>query len=155
MNIYDLKMDSITGDAVAFSDFRGKALLIVNVASQCGLTPHYAGLQALHQTGKVTVLGFPCNQFGAQEPGTDAEICEFATSTYKADFPMFSKIDVNGKDTCALYEWLKRQQADADGSTNVKWNFAKFLISGEGQVLKRFEPQTTPEEIGEQLDTLL
>ena len=102
----------------------------------------------------MTVLGFPCNQFGAQEPGTDEEILEFARSRFNASFPMFSKIDVNGDGACELYQWLKSEQADPDGNADIKWNFTKFLVK-DGKVVARFEPMVTPEEIGAQLDTLL
>ena len=149
--LYELKMDSITGESIALSDFRDQALLIVNLASQWGLTPQYAGLRTLHDQGAVKVLGFPCNQFGAQEPGTNAEILEFAKSNYDANFSMFSKIEVNGENACKLYQWLKLEKADTEGKTDISWNFTKFLIGKDGSVIARFEPQTTPEEIGVQL----
>ncbi|MCB1692202.1 MAG: glutathione peroxidase [Pseudomonadales bacterium] len=155
MNLYDLEMESITGDMVSFSDYQGKPLLIVNVASKCGLTPQYAGLKSLHENGPVTVLGFPCNQFGGQEPGTNEEVCEFAKAKFGAEFPMFSKIEVNGDGTCDLYKWLKGEQPNEDGSSDIQWNFTKFLIGPDGKVLKRFGPRTTPEEIEEALGEFL
>lgn len=155
MNLYELTMESITGERISFAEYRDAALLIVNLASQCGLTPQYAGLRALHETGRVTVLGFPCNQFGAQEPGTNAEILEFARSRYEVDFPIFAKIEVNGEGACDLYAWLKTEQPNDDGSTDIPWNFTKFLINRAGKVAKRFGPRTTPEEISAELDTHL
>ena len=148
--LYDMEMDGITGESVSLSEYRDQALLIVNLASQCGLTPQYAGLCALQESGQVTVLGFPCNQFGAQDPGTNEEICEFAKSKYDANFPMFAKIEVNGDGACDLYNWLKSEKPG-----DIGWNFTKFLVGKDGQVLERFEPQVTPEEIGEQLGSLL
>lgn len=109
----------------------------------------------MHEQGAVQVLGFPCNQFGAQEPGTNAEILEFSRSNYGANFPMFSKIEVNGENACELYQWLKSEKADAEGKTDISWNFTKFLIGKDGSVVERFEPQTKPEEIDAQLSNLL
>ena len=153
-HMYDLTMSSITGSPVALGDFRDQVLLIVNVASACGLTPQYAGLRTLHEDRKdqgFSVLAFPCNQFGAQEPGTDAEILEFATSKYDATFPMFSKIEVNGDGACELYAWLREQSGGAD----ITWNFEKFLIGRDGTVVERFGPMVTPEEIAPKVDALL
>ena len=109
----------------------------------------------MHESGRVTVLGFPCNQFGAQEPGTNAEILEFAQSKYNANFPMFAKIEVNGDGACDLYQWLKAEQPNDDGTPDIPWNFTKFLIDREGRVVKRFGPRTTPEEVDAELDTHL
>jgi len=109
----------------------------------------------LHDSGQVTVLGFPCNQFGGQEPGTNAEILEFATSKYQANFPMFAKIEVNGDGACELYQWLKAAQPDDEGNADIPWNFTKFLVNGKGDVVKRFGPRTTPEEVAEQLSNYL
>jgi glutathione peroxidase len=115
-------------------------------------TPQYAGLRTLHeQHDGLTVMGFPCNQFGAQEPGTDAEILEFATSNYQVNFPLFSKIEVNGEGACQLYQMLTAAQPDDDGKHEIAWNFTKFLVDGEGDILARFSPKITPEEIGETL----
>ena len=122
------------------------------------MTRQYAGLRALQENRSdipLTILGFPCNQFGAQEPGTNDEILEFATSKYDVNFPMFSKIEVNGHNACELYRYLKSAQANADGSEDVTWNFTKFLVNKKGEVVKRFDPKTSPEDIAAQLDALL
>ncbi len=120
------------------------------------MTPQYAGLRTLHADNDgLNVLAFPCNQFGNQEPGTNAEIAEFARSTYDVDFPMFAKIDVNGDDAAPLYQWLRAQAADEEGNADIGWNFTKFLVSGQGEVLKRFGPMVTPEEIAAELPSLL
>ena len=153
--LYELEMQSIEGELVPFSKFRGQNLLIVNLASHCGLTSQYEGLCELHKQGVVHILGFPCNQFGNQEPGTDADILEFAKSKYNSNFPIFSKIEVNGEKTCKLYQWLKSEKADAGGNSDISWNFTKFLVSKDGQVLARFDPATTPDEIRMKLDDFL
>lgn len=143
------KMAGIDGEEVDFAQFAGKRCLIVNVASQCGLTPQYEGLQQLQNDmgdDNFVVLGFPCNQFGAQEPGSDASICEFAQSRYNVTFPMFSKVEVNGPGTCALYEWLKESEPG-----DIGWNFTKFLVDGQGDVVERFNPQVRPEDIAAKL----
>ncbi len=122
------------------------------------MTPQYAGLRTLYHDLKergFTILGFPCNQFGAQEPGSDAEILEFVRSNYAVDFPMFSKIDVNGDNACELYRWLKSQQSDEEGNADIAWNFTKFLVDRSGQVTARFAPKTTPEDIAHVLEPLL
>ncbi len=122
------------------------------------MTPQYAGLRTLHESNKnngFSVLGFPCNQFAAQEPGTNAEILEFAQSKYDVTFPMFAKIEVNGDGACDLYKYLKDAQADEEGKADIAWNFTKFLVDGTGSVIARFGPQTTPEEIGQQLPSHL
>lgn len=119
------------------------------------MTPQYAGLRTLHDSGKAVVLGFPCNQFGAQEPGTNAEILEFAQSKYGASFPLFSKIEVNGDNAAELFEILKATAPNPDGSTEIPWNFTKFLVNPKGEVVKRFDPKTTPEQIAAQLDDLV
>lgn len=140
-SIHDFQMKSISGDTVSLSDYEGKVLLVVNVASRCGFTPQYEGLQALHEKYKdkgVVVMGFPANNFGAQEPGTDAEIKTFCSRTYGVDFPMFSKISVKGADKHPLYQFLT-----ADGE-EVPWNFTKFLIGKDGKVIRRFEPDVEP-----------
>ena len=158
MGFHDLTMRNIEGDDVSFSDFKGQHCLIVNVASECGMTPQYEGLVSLHnsnQERQVTVLGFPCNQFGAQEPGSDAEICEFAKSTYQATFPLFSKVEVNGDGACALYQWLKSEKPHPNGKPDIAWNFTKFLVDANGSVVERFEPGVTPEEIGAKLAELI
>ena len=151
---YNLSMDSIEGQAVSFDQYKDTTCLIVNVASRWGLTPQYAGLRTLHNDHAdkgFAVLAFPCNQFGAQEPGSDAEVLEFATSKYDVNFPMFSKIEVNGDGACELYKWLKTSAPEADGKEDIPWNFTKFLVSKSGEVIARIGPQTTPEEIAAML----
>lgn len=152
--LHDFEMTSITGDQVPLSTYADQLCLVVNVASACGLTPQYEGLVELHEgNDDLTVLAFPCNQFAGQEPGSDDEICEFATTKYGATFPMFSKIDVNGEGTAPLYEWLKAEQPGEGDTADIAWNFEKFLVDGAGNVVARFNPMVTPVEIGEQLDS--
>lgn len=148
-------MSSIEGKSVDFSQYKDEALLIVNLASQWGLTPQYTGLCALQESKKVTVLGFPCNQFGAQEPGSNEEILEFAKTKYNVNFPMFAKLEVNGDNAAPLYQWLKSEQPDEDGNEDIPWNFTKFLVDSDGRVIKRFHPKTSPEDIGAALADLL
>jgi glutathione peroxidase len=149
MTLYDAKINTLEGGPADLSEFEGKALLVVNVASKCGLTPQYEGLQKLHEQYAdrgFEVLGFPCNQFMGQEPGTAEEIREFCDSTYHVTFPLFEKIDVNGDQQHPIYAELE-QQADADGEAgDVKWNFEKFLVAPDGKVVGRFRPQVTPED---------
>jgi glutathione peroxidase len=151
MGIYDVDVRTIDGQDTTLAEHKGKTLLIVNVASKCGLTPQYAGLEQLHETYAdkgFSVLGFPCNQFGGQEPGTEGEIAEFCSTTYGVSFPMFSKLDVNGDGRHALYEELT-QKEDAEGKAgDVLWNFEKFLVSPEGEIVARFRPLVTPEDAG-------
>jgi len=145
--LYDFSMRTIDGAQQRLSDYRGKTLLVVNVASKCGLTPHYRGLQQIYEEYRehgFEVLGFPCNQFGAQEPGSDAEVKQFCATRYSVTFPLFSKIEVNGAGRAPLYEWLTSQPTQPDGSGDVAWNFAKFLIGKDGRVRARFSPQTEP-----------
>lgn len=154
MSFHAITVRTIDGHDTTMADFRGRAVLIVNVASQCGLTPQYSGLQALHTrlSGRgFAVLGFPCNQFGAQEPGSEAQIKQFCESRFQVDFPMFAKIDVNGPNTHPLYQWLKTQSGGGD----IGWNFAKFLVDGNGALVKRFAPTDTPESIGSAIEALL
>jgi glutathione peroxidase len=146
-SIYDFTVKTIDGKEQSLGDYRGKALLVVNVASRCGLTPQYAALQALHAEYapcRFAVLGFPCNQFAGQEPGSDADVKAFCSTSYGVTFPMYSKIDVNGKGRAPLYTWLTAQATKPDGPGDIKWNFAKFLVDRSGQVAARFEPRTTP-----------
>jgi glutathione peroxidase len=149
MSIYDQQINTLEGEAADLSRYRGKALLVVNVASKCGLTPQYEGLEKLHEhyaERGFEVLGFPCNQFMGQEPGTADEIREFCSTTYGVAFPIFEKIDVNGANRHPLYAELE-ETADADGEAgDVKWNFEKFLVSPGGDVVGRFRPQVTPED---------
>jgi glutathione peroxidase len=147
MTLYDFTTNTIDGQARGLSDYRGKAVLVVNVASRCGLTPHYAGLQKLYEglaPRGLEVLGFPCNQFGAQEPGTDAEVKTFCTTRYGVTFPMFSKIEVNGSGQHPLYRWLTGENTAPEGSGDVKWNFTKFVIDRSGRLVSRFDPRTEP-----------
>jgi glutathione peroxidase len=148
MSIYDQKINTLEGEPADLSQYKGKALLVVNVASKCGLTPQYEGLEKLHETYAARgfeVLGFPCNQFMGQEPGTAEEIRDFCDTSYKVQFPIFEKIDVNGEQQHPIFAELE-QQADADGEAgDVKWNFEKFLITRDGSV-QRFRPQVTPED---------
>ena len=156
MSIHDLEMTSITGEMISFSDYRDQVLLIVNLASQWGLTPQYAGLCTLQsEHDNLKILGFPCNQFGAQEPGTDEEILEFATSKYNANFQLFSKVEVNGDDACEIYNLLKAAKANPDGNPDIGWNFTKFLIDKEGNPVKRFAPITKPEKMEASIKKLL
>ena len=149
MSLYDLPLKTLSGEDASLADHKGKALLLVNVASKCGLTPQYEGLEALHERYAdrgFSVLGFPCNQFFGQEPGTNEEIAEFCSTTYGVTFPLFDKIDVNGPDRHPLYAELT-EKADAEGTAgDVTWNFEKFLVSPEGEVVARFRPQVTPED---------
>jgi glutathione peroxidase len=148
MSIYDVKVSSLDGKPTDLSSFQGKALLIVNVASQCGLTPQYAGLQQLHEeygSRGFEVLGFPCNQFGAQEPGTPEEIATFCETKYGVEFPLFEKIEVNGDGRHPLYQQLT-EVADAEGASgDIRWNFEKFLVSADGEIVARFGPMIEPD----------
>jgi glutathione peroxidase len=143
---------------VSLGDWAGKVLLIVNTASKCGFTPQYAGLEALQKSYAdrgFSVLGFPCNQFGAQEPGDEAEIANFCKLTYDVDFPMFAKVDVNGDTAHPLWRDLKKAAPGLLGSEGIKWNFTKFLIDRNGQVVDRFAPTTKPEELSGAIEKLL
>ena len=147
-SFHEFQVRTNEGSERSLSEYRGKVCLVVNVASKCGLTPHYEGLQRLHERyGErgLEVLAFPCNQFAGQEPGTDEEIREFCTTGYGVTFPLFGKIDVNGDARSPLYAWLTAQDTKPDGPGDVKWNFAKFLVDGDGNAIARFEPQTEPE----------
>ena len=157
-SLYDFSATTPDGQQLSLSVYRGKVVLIVNVASQCGFTPQYEGLQRLYATYRdagLVVLGFPCNQFGRQEPGTEAEICEFASARYGVTFPMFAKVEVNGPETVPLYAWLKLQARGLLGSRTIKWNFTKFLADRSGQLVGRFAPNTTPEQLEEYILPLL
>jgi len=157
-SIYDYSVDDIHGKAVSLSRYKGKVLLIVNVASKCGFTPQYKGLEALYQRlhGKgLEVLGFPCNQFGAQEPGTEAEIESFCELNYGVTFPMFAKVDVNGDQAAPLYQYLKSAKPGLLGTEAIKWNFTKFLVDRKGEVVARYAPNDTPESIAKDVEALL
>jgi len=155
---YDFSAKSIDGREVSLIDFKGQALLIVNVASECGFTPQYEGLEALYAKLKpkgFSVLGFPCNQFGAQEPGDEASIANFCKTHFGVDFPMFAKIEVNGAHAHPLYEYLKSAVPGVLGSEAIKWNFTKFLVDKKGEVVARYAPTTTPAAIEKDIEKLL
>ncbi|GAB3783669.1 glutathione peroxidase [Dyella agri] len=157
-DIYDFSARDIDGNERPLSEWRGKTLLVVNVASKCGFTPQYAGLEQLWRNGRdrgLMVLGFPCDQFGHQEPGDEAEIRNFCSTSYDVSFPMFAKIEVNGEQAHPLYRWLKHEGKGILGSEAIKWNFTKFLVDAHGHVVKRYAPTDTPEKIGKELDRLL
>jgi glutathione peroxidase len=146
--LHDVTAKSIDGQARALRDYAGKVVLVVNVASACGLTPHYAGLEALHRkygARGLVVLGFPCNQFGAQEPGTEQEIQTFCQSKYDVTFPLFAKVDVNGDRRAPVFEYLATQASAPDGAGDVTWNFAKFVVDRNGKLVARFSPVTKPD----------
>ena len=157
-NVYDFSAKTIDGREISMKDFEGKVLLIVNTASKCGFTPQYAGLEALHKKygpSGFEVLGFPCNQFGAQEPGDASEIANFCKLTYDVDFPLFARIDVNGPTAHPLFQMLKAQAPGLFGSEAIKWNFTKFLVDKHGRVQERYAPATKPEALGSQIESLL
>jgi glutathione peroxidase len=150
MSLHEIIARRLDGSERDLTEFRGQVLLIVNVASRCGFTPQYTGLQALYEEYRLrgfAVLGFPCNQFGAQEPGDAAEIGAFCSSNYNVTFPMFARIEVNGTDAHPLYRLLKSARPGVLGTEAIKWNFTKFLVDRKGQVLKRFAPKDTPAEL--------
>lgn len=157
-NIYDFSAKIIDGAETPLSDYRGKILLIVNTASKCGFTPQYEGLEKLYEDYAdrgLAVLGFPCNQFGKQEPGDEAEIRNFCSFSYDVRFPLFAKIDVNGDNAHPLYRYLKKQQKGLLGSEGIKWNFTKFLVDRDGNVVDRFAPTTKPEALRPAIEALL
>ena len=156
--IYNFTAKSLRGKDVSLSEFRGKPLLIVNTASKCGFTPQYEGLEKLykeHQARGLVVLGFPCNQFGAQEPGGEAEISAFCQVNYGVTFPMFAKIEVNGQGAHPLYDYLKSEKPGVLGTKNIKWNFTKFLVDRAGKVVGRFAPMTKPEAMEQAIARVL
>jgi len=157
-SLYDLSVDDIKGKPVKLSKYKGKVLLIVNTASECGFTPQYKGLEALYEKfhGKgLEVLGFPCNQFGAQEPGDEKAIEQFCELNYGVTFPMFAKVDVNGDDASPLFKHLKSAKKGILGSEAIKWNFTKFLVDRDGNVVERYAPKTEPKELENDVRTLL
>jgi len=157
-SVHDFTVTDIWGDAVPLTRFKGEVLLIVNVASQCGFTPQYKGLEALHEKYHdrgFAVLGFPCNQFGGQEPGSEKEIAQFCETNYGVTFPLFAKVDVNGDKADPLYRHLKNEKKGLLGTEAIKWNFTKFLVDRDGNVLKRYAPNDTPESIGPDLEKAL
>ncbi len=156
-SIYDFNVTTLEGESITLSDYRSKVLLIVNTASKCGFTPQYEGLETLYQKYKdqgLVILGFPCNQFGSQEPGTSKEIATFCQVNYGVTFPMFEKIEVNGKNTHPLYKFLKSEQSGILWTQKIKWNFTKFLVNKEGKVIERFSPTTRPAELEEKIKSL-
>lgn len=158
MSLYDISARTIDGQPQSLSEYRGKTLLIVNVASQCGYTPQYAGLEALYREFKdrgLAVLGFPCNQFGSQEPGNEADISSFCSTTYNVTFPMFAKVEVNGPAAHPLFRLLKSKRKGLLGTESIKWNFTKFLVDRDGNVVRRYAPGDTPETIRADLVALL
>lgn len=154
---YTFSAESLAGEPVSLADYRDKLVLVVNTASQCGFTPQYAGLETLYQTYKdqgLMVLGFPCNQFGGQEPGDAAEIANTCQLNYGVTFPMFAKVDVNGADAHPLFKWLVDAAPGLLGNA-IKWNFTKFLINRQGEAIKRFAPITKPEALADEIQALL
>jgi glutathione peroxidase len=158
MPITDFDAKALDGRAAPLSERKGEVLLLVNVASKCGLTPQYEGLEALqkqfHDRG-FNVLGFPCNQFGGQEPGSSEEIAGFCITNFGVDFPMYAKIDVNGPDADPLYKWLKGEKPGVLGTEAIKWNFTKFLVGRDGEVIERFAPTTEPKDIARAIEKAL
>lgn len=155
---YDFSATTLDGDEQSLKSYKGKALLIVNVASKCGFTPQYEGLEAMYRRHKdegLVVLGFPCDQFGHQEPGDADEIRQFCSLNYDVSFPMFAKIDVNGDKAHPLYKWLKSEKSGFLGTEMVKWNFTKFLVDRDGNVVKRYGPQDAPDKIEKELGSVL
>lgn len=156
-SLSDFSATQLGGGDISMSTFAGKLVLIVNVASKCGLTPQYEGLEKLHEElgpKGLVVIGFPCNQFGEQEPGSDAEIADFCTSTYGVKFPMMGKIAVNGPDADPLYKWLKAETPGSDDA-DIEWNFAKFLIGRDGKPVRRFASKTEPADLRPDIEALL
>ncbi len=156
--VYDFEAEQMGGKAVALNQFQGKAMLIVNTASACGFTPQFAGLEELHKTygpQGLVVLGFPCNQFGAQDRGSNEEIASFCQLNYGVGFPMMSKIQVNGPQAHPLYQWLVREARGFLGTKSIKWNFTKFLIGRDGRVLKRYAPYTEPRRLRRDIEAAL
>lgn len=157
-SIYDFSVTDISGKPVKLDKYRGHAMLIVNTASKCGYTPQYKGLEALYaqyHTKGLEVLGFPCNQFGEQEPGDAKEIAQFCEINYGVTFPLFAKIDVNGEHAAPVFQYLKAEKPGLLGTEGIKWNFTKFLIDREGRVVARFAPKDTPESIAADIEKVL
>lgn len=158
MTVYNFSAKTITGEEKSLKDYKGKALLIVNVASKCGFTPQYKGLQEVYDKYKdqgLEILGFPCNQFGGQEPGTEADITSFCELNYGVNFPMFAKVDVKGDKAHPLYTYMTEQAPGLLGMKAVKWNFTKFLIGKDGKVVGRFAPQTKPVDLEVEIEKVL
>ncbi|MBY0464024.1 MAG: glutathione peroxidase [Burkholderiales bacterium] len=158
MNFSDIAIQSIDGTPHTLADYSGKVLLVVNVASKCGFTPQYTGLEALYQRYKdkgFVVLGFPCDQFGNQEPGNEADIAQFCSLTYDVTFPMFAKVEVNGADAHPLFKHLKKAAPGLLGSEGIKWNFTKFLVDPSGKTVKRYAPTDTPASLASHIEVML
>ncbi len=155
--VYDFSVKDIEGKDKSLSEYKGKALLIVNVASQCGFTPQYKGLEEIHKEyqGKLEVLGFPCNQFGKQEPGNAEEIKNFCSLNYDVSFPLFAKIEVNGDNASPLYQFLKSEKKGFLGTGMIKWNFTKFLVDKQGKVVKRFAPSTGADSLKAEIEQVI
>ena len=156
--VYDFEARQMDGQTVPLAQYRGKVLLVVNTASACGFTPQFAGLEELHRSygGRgLVVLGFPCNQFGAQDPGTNGEIAQFCQLNYGVSFPMMAKIDVNGASADPLYQWLTKEAPGILGSTSIKWNFTKFLVGKDGAVIKRYAPTDAPATLAKDIEKAL
>jgi glutathione peroxidase len=157
-SIYDFEAHSIGGQPVSLAQFKGKPMLIVNTASACGFTPQFGGLEKLHQTygsRGLVVLGFPCNQFGSQDPGSNEQIASFCQLNYGVSFPMMSKVDVNGDAAHPLYQWLTAEAPGLLGSKAIKWNFTKFLVGKDGRVIRRYAPQDAPEKLAADVEAAL
>ena len=157
-DIYEFKVQTITGDKTGIGTYENQVMLIVNTASKCGFTPQYEGLEALYAKYKdqgLVVLGFPCNQFGHQEPGNESDIQEFCQLNYGVSFPMFAKVDVNGDDADPLFKYLKKNKKGILGSEKIKWNFTKFLVNRDGKVVDRFAPTVKPKDLEKDIESLL
>ncbi|WP_422844860.1 glutathione peroxidase [Acidovorax sp. M2(2025)] len=157
-SVYDFEAQQMNGQTVSLSQYRGKVLLIVNTASACGFTPQFGGLEELHQEYAdkgLVVLGFPCNQFGSQDPGSNEEIASFCQLNYGVSFPMMAKIDVNGAAAAPLYQWLTAEAPGLLGSKAIKWNFTKFLVGRDGRVLRRYAPQDAPAKLAGDIEAAL
>jgi glutathione peroxidase len=157
-NVFDFEAKRIDGTLTSLREFEGQVILIVNTASECGFTPQYQGLQELYQEYQprgLAVLGFPCNQFGKQEPGSTEEIKQFCEANYGVKFPMFAKVEVNGAAAHPLFRWLKREARGLIGSQRIKWNFTKFLVDRKGNAVRRFAPRTKPQDLQRHIERLL
>ena len=157
-SLHDIEVTTLSGEPRRLTDYAGKALLIVNVASKCGFTPQYQGLEALYRQYKdrgLAVLGFPCDQFGHQEPGSEEEIGKFCSLTYEVSFPMFSKIQVNGPGAHPLYQYLKKAKPGILGTEGIKWNFTKFLVDPQGKVVARYAPADKPQGLAKSIEAVL
>ncbi|MDB5942028.1 MAG: putative Glutathione peroxidase [Ramlibacter sp.] len=156
--VHDFAARSIDGRTVPLADFKDRVLLVVNTASACGFTPQFAGLEELHQIygpRGLAVIGFPCNQFGSQDPGSNDEIAQFCQLNYGVSFPMMAKVDVNGPGADPLYQWLREEAPGLLGSKSIKWNFTKFLVGKDGQVIRRYAPQDKPESLKADIEAAL